>query len=323
MLGIRTSICVALLSLTINGASAAGCSTGAGEQSAQNKRQTKNRNATPAPTPTPAERGNVKGEMKILSQGGQSRVYESFVAVARDAQTYAELRRLDERLPELSADSFNHAAVVAAFLGERRTGGFGIEITRAPDGDVRIKESSPGEGMMTIQVLTTPYTIVSVPIENEQRLKLELDQTWKSSMRPYRITGGEFTMSGGFAGRSENFKLEGSFNLMRQGNLATILFNVKSAGGTKAHELKETMTGIIRGNGEVSFARLNAGSLVEPPANLLAAKGQFTNNEGDLSLTLESLPSNINDGFQGKGRLTATATGPPPPKRATNAQEVM
>ena len=321
MLDIRTSIVVALLSLTLNGASAAGCS--AVEQSAQNNRPTKNRNATPTPSPSPAERGNVNSEIKILSQGGHSSVSESFVAVARDAQTYSELRRLDDRLPELSSDLFNHSAVVAAFLGERRTGGFGIAFTRAPDGDVRIKETSPAEGTMTTQVLTTPYTIVSVPIENEKRLKIELDQTWKLSMRPYQVKAGEFTMTGGFAGRSENFKLEGGFNLMRQGNLATILFNVKSAGGTKARELKETMTGIIRGNGEASFARFNAGSLVEQPANLLSAKGQFTNNEGDLVLSLESLPSNVDDGYQGKGRLTATATGPPPPKRALNSQEVM
>jgi hypothetical protein len=323
MLDIRTSIVVALLSLTINGASAAGCSTGAGEQSAQNNRPTKNRNTTPTPTPSPVVGGNVESEIKILSQGAHSTVSESFVAVARDAQTYSELRRLDDRLPELSADSFNRAAVVAAFLGERRTGGFGVEITRAADGAVRISESSPGEGMMTTQVLTTPYTIVSVQIENERPLRLELDQTWKLSMRPYQVKAGEFTMTGGFTGRSENFKLEGGFNLMRQGNLATILFNVKSAGGTKARELKETMTGIIRGNGEVSFARFNAGSLVEPPANLLSAKGQFTNNEGDLVLSLESLPSNVDDGYQGRGRLTATATGPPPPKRALNGLEIM
>jgi PrcB C-terminal len=319
MLDIRTSIVVALLSLTINGASAAGCSTM--EQSAQNNRPTKNRNATP--TRSPVERGNVKSELRILSQGGQSSVFESFVAVARDAETYGELRRLDNRLPELSADSFNHAAVVAAFLGERRTGGFGVEVTRAADGAVRISESSPGEGMMSTQVLTTPYTIVSVPIENERPLRLELDQTWQLSMRPYRVTAGEFTMTGGIAGRSENSRLEGGFKLMRQANLATIILDVKSAGGTKARELKEATTGIIRGNGEVGFARFNAGSLVEPPANLLTAKGQFTNNEGDLVLSLESLPSNVADGFQGRGRLTAKATGPPPPKRALNSQEVM
>ncbi|HEX8921726.1 MAG TPA: protease complex subunit PrcB family protein, partial [Pyrinomonadaceae bacterium] len=245
------------------------------------------------------------------------------VAVARDAETYNELRRLDNRLPELSSDSFDHTAVIAAFLGQRNTGGFGVEMTRAADGAVRINESRPGKDMMTTQVLTTPYTIVSVSIENERPLRLELDQTWQLSTRPYSISAGEFTMTGGFAGRSENFRLEGGFKLMRWANLATIIFDVKSAGGTKGRELKEATTGIIRGNGEASFARFNAGSLVEPPANLLSAKGQFTNNESEVTITLESLPSTVADGFQGKGRLTAKATGPPPPKRALSNQEVM
>lgn len=328
MLGIRTSFVVALLSLMINGASAAGCSTGTGEPSAQigNQQlgnQTLNRNVSRTPSPSPAEREKVKSDIKVLSSGGHIPVSESFIAVARDAETYAELRKLDGRLPELSADSFNKSAVVAAFLGERNTGGFGIEITRAADGTVRINETRPGEGMMTIQVITTPYTIVSVPVENERPLRLELDQTWQTSTRPYRINGGEFTMSGGFAGRSENSRLEGGFKLMRYANLATVLFDIKGAGGTKARELKEVTTGIIRANGEVSFARFNAGSLVEPPANLLKAQGQFTNNEGNLTLLFESLPSTVADGYQGKGRLTATATGPPPPKRAMNSQEVM
>ncbi|MBA3806144.1 MAG: hypothetical protein H0X14_10585 [Acidobacteria bacterium] len=130
-------------------------------------------------------------------------------------------------------------------------------------------------------------------------------------------------MSGGFAGRSENFRLEGSFNVMREGSLATFIYDLKSAGGTKARELKEATTGIVKGNGEVSLARFNAGSLVEPPVNLLGAKGQLTKNESDLTLTFESLPSTIADGYQGKGRLTATATAPPPPKRALTTPDVM
>jgi hypothetical protein len=321
MLGIKTSLVVALLSLTINGANAAGCNTGTPEQSAQNNKQTKNRSEKPGPSPV--ERENVNSEIKILGQGAHNQVREAFVAVARDAETYQELRRLDDNLPILGADAFNQVAVVAAFLGQRRTGGYGVEITRAADGTVRIIESSPPKGSMTTQVLTTPYKVVSVPIENERALKLDLGQAWRASLRPYRITSGEFTMSGGFAGRSENFRLEGSLGVMREGSLATFIYDVKSAGATKARELKEATTGIVKGNGEVNLARFNAGSLVEPPANLLGAKGQFTNNESDLTLSFESLPSTVADGYQGKGRLTAAATAPPPPKRALTREDVM
>ena len=322
MFGIRTSIIVALLSLATGGAGAVGCGASTQQQqSARQNNQASNKN--PTPTPTPAESENVSSDIKILTQGQHSSVGESFVAVARDIETYKELRGLDGNLPALSADAFNRTAVVAAFLGQRRTGGFGVEITRTADGAVRINEASPPRDAITTQVLTTPYKIVSVPVENERPLRLELNQTWRDSMRPYKVSSGEFTMSGGFAGRSENMKLEGSLAVMRQANLATFIFDLKGTGGTKVRELKEAATGIVQAGGQARLARFNAGSLIEPPANLLQAKGQFNNNESDLTLSFESLPSNISDAFQGRGRLTATATGPPPPKRALNKEDVM
>jgi hypothetical protein len=326
MSGIRTSIIVALLSLIANGATAAGCGTGAEQrrqQSAQQNGQSNNPPVDRMPTPPPAEKGNVKSDIKILTQGAHNLVSEAFIAVARDAETYQELRRLDDNLPILSADVFNGTAVVAAFLGQRRTGGYSVEITRSADGSLRISESRPPQGAMTTQALTTPYKIVSVPIENERALQLDLDPTWKAGQRPYKITSGEFTMSGGFAGRSENMRLEGGFNTMRHATLATFIFDVKGTGGTKPRELKEVATGIVQASGAVSLARFNAGSLVEPPANLLKAKGQFTAEENELTLEFESLPSTVADGYQGRGRLAAKASGPAPPKKALSKDDVM
>lgn len=321
MFGIRTSVIIALLSLLINGASAAGCGTANGPQQPGQGNRAGNKNAPPAPTPGGSE--NASGDIKILTQGAYNSVSESFVAVARDVETYKELRRLDDNLPILDADAFSRAAVVAAFLGQRRSGGFGVEITRAADGTVRIREATPPPGSMSTQALTTPYKIVSVPLENERPLRLELDKTWREGARPYKVSSGEFTMSGGFAGRSENMRLEGSLAVMRHANLATFIFDLKGMGAAKPRELREAATGIVQAGGELRLARFNAGSLVEPPANLLEANGQLTNNESDLTLTFASLPSNIADGFQGRGRLTATATGPPPPKRALNKESVM
>jgi hypothetical protein len=330
MFNIRTSLTVALLSLAINGASVAGCGTGAQQQPARNNSGSSNQSATEnsgssnqSATPQPSERGQASGDLKILTVGGYNLVSDAFVAVARDAETYQELRRLDDNLPILAADEFKRTAIVAAFLGERRTGGYGVEITRARDGDVRIRETTPPKDAMVTQALTRPYKIVSVPVENEGRLKIEVGEAWRAASRPYRVASGEFTMSGGFAGRSENMKLEGSMTVMRHDNLATFLFDLKGTGAAKARELKEAATGIVQAGGNVHLARFNAGSLVEPPANLLAAQGQFTNKENDLTLAFESLPSNIADGYQGRGRLTAVATGPPPPKRSSTREDVM
>ncbi|HVG36030.1 MAG TPA: protease complex subunit PrcB family protein [Pyrinomonadaceae bacterium] len=325
MLGIRTSIIIALLSLIANGAGAAGCGTGAEQQRqqpAQRNQQSNNQQVDRLPTPS-REKGNVDNDLKILRQGAYTLVNDAFVAVARDAETYQELRRLDDNLPILNADEFNGMAVVAAFLGQRRTGGYSVEITRSADGAVRISETRPPQGAMTTQALSSPYKIVSVPIENERVLKLDLDPNWKASQRLYQITSGEFTMSGGFAGRSENMRLQGGFNIMRHATLATFLFDVKGAGGTRPRELKEVATGIVQDSGAVSLARFNAGSLVEPPANLLKAKGQFTAEENELMLEFESLPSTVADGYQGRGRLAAKASGPAPPKKAQSKDAVM
>jgi hypothetical protein len=315
MLDLRISLTVVLLSLAMGGASIAGCGAGPQPQSAQTNRGANQSNATPQPSPK--ERADASGEIKVLAQGAYNLVAEPFVAVARDAETYQELRRLDDNLPILNADEFKRVAVVAAFLGERRTGGYQIEITRAPDGDVRVKEATPPKDAMLTQALTRPYKIVSVPVENESRLKVEVGEAWRAATRPFKVASGEFTMSGGFAGRSETMRLEGTITVMRHDNLATLFFNLQSTGGAKARELKETATGIVQTGGGLRLARFNAGSLVSPPANLLTAKGEFTNNESDLTLSFESLPSNIADGYQGRGRLSAVATGPPPKKTSS------
>jgi PrcB C-terminal len=321
MFNLRTSLMVALLSLAINGASAAGCGQGAQQQSTQSNSGSSNMSAPAKPSDNGV--GQASGEVKILTQGSYNLVGDPFVAVARDAETYQELRRLDDNLPIMNADEFKRIAVVAAFLGERRTGGYGVEITRASDGVVRINETTPPKGAMVTQALTRPYKIVSVPAENESRLKVVAGEAWRAAARPYKLSSGEFNMSGGFAGRSEDMKLDGTLTVMRHDNLATFFFDLKGTGGTKSRELAETATGIVKAGGEVSLARFNAGSLVEPPANLLKANGQLTNNENDLTLAFESLPSNISDGFQGRGRLSAVATGPAPQKRKTGRESVM
>src|SRR5256885_9485503 len=68
------------------------------------------------------------GDIKVLAEGFHSKITKPFVAVVRDAETYAALTRLDENLPKLDADFFKESVAVAAFLGERNTGGYSVEI---------------------------------------------------------------------------------------------------------------------------------------------------------------------------------------------------
>ena len=297
--------------------------------------QSKNKTRTMTPTPTPAPDGEknlennletgVSGEIKELAAGGYSSVKESFVVVARDAETYASLKGLHDKLPELGADFFKSNAVVAAFLGQRRSGGYSVRITRtAPAAAgaanmLRVSEQTPPKGAMVTMALTAAFQIVSVAVREDRPLVLELDAPWQEAARPYKVDAGEFTRMGGFAGRMEKSTLKGELRIMRHARLATIFFSLQGTGGAEgAHALEDVATGTVAPDGTLTLARLDPGSFVPPPRHPLSARGNFTENENQLSLTFEALQVKVNDGYGGQGKLEATATVPPRKKRAVD-----
>jgi hypothetical protein len=297
----------------------------AGEQS-KSKKQT----PQPTPTPLPAPYGedrletNVLSEIKELAAGGYGAVKESFIFVARDTETYASLRKLNNQLPELGADFFKSNAVVAAFLGQRRSGGYSVRIARPAGGLLRVSEQTPPKGAMVTMALTAPFQIVSVGVREESPLALELDATWQEAARPYRVDAGEFTRMGGFAGRLERSSLKGDIRIMRHDQLATLLFNLQGTGGAEGtHALQDTASGTVAPDGSLTLTRLDPGSFVPPPRHPLRARGTFNDNEGQLSLTFEITQAKVNDGYGGQGKLEATATAPPPKKRAIDEDQPM
>jgi hypothetical protein len=311
MLRIRASVVALLLSLGMQGAGA--CGTKQSEPK-QNENQSQNSNAIVKPTPGRVEEP-VSGEIKVLAEGMYGKITAAFVAVARDAETYAAVRELVGNLPPLSADFFKQNLVVAAFLGQRNTGGYGVQLTRAADNRLRVASMSPPKGSMTTQALTAPFKIVSAALDETHPLSVEIDPSWNSEMRPYRVTSGEFTTGGGFAGRFEKLQLSGDIRVSRLGRLATFAFDLKGIGSAKARLLQDAATGTVGANGQLGGGVVDAGSLVDFPRSALGLKGSLTANEDRLSLSFESLPSNVSDGYGGQGRLEASATAPPLPKK--------
>ena len=65
------------------------------------------------------------------------------------------------------AVDFNREMVLAVFLGTRPTAGFSVEIVGAREESgalvVSYRESRPPTGIVTAQVLTSPYHLVAVP----------------------------------------------------------------------------------------------------------------------------------------------------------------
>jgi hypothetical protein len=324
-------MCASLVCNTAATSACAAATTVDKRENANGSEQSKSKTQTPQPSQTPAPvpeaednlEPKVSSEIKELAAGSYGSVKESFIYVARDTETYASLRKLHDQLPELGADFFKSNAVVAAFLGQRRSGGYGVRIMRA-NGGLRVSEKTPPKGAMVTMALTAPFQIVSVSVADENPLALELDAAWQEAARPYKVGAGEFTRTGGFAGRLERSQLKGDIRIMRHAQLATLFFALQGTGGAEgAHALQDTASGTVAPDGGLSLTRLDPGSFVPPPRHPLRARGNFSDNEGKLSLTFEVTQAKVNDGYGGQGKLEATATAPPPKKRAVDADRPM
>jgi hypothetical protein len=72
-----------------------------------------------------------------------------------------------DRASESPKVDFQREMLVVAGMGERNTGGYGIEVVswEARGGEliVTVRETSPGPGCMLPQIITTPVLIVAIP----------------------------------------------------------------------------------------------------------------------------------------------------------------
>jgi hypothetical protein len=247
--------------------------------------------------------------VKTLAEGAFADAAEPFVAVIREASTYSELKKIVSGLPDLDDDAFNKGAVVAAFLGQRSTGGYSVDVRMAPDGRVRISQAGPPKGTMVTQVLTSPFKVVLVPTNGpEAKLNLDSEAVGKNYGKEMKVEKGQFTMTGGFAGRTEEFGLDGNLRVMKMGGLISVAFNLKGVNSKKARTLQTIATGTIDPSGKLQIPRFDAGTLIEPPQPFLTASGTLASDFSTLDLTMKSVLSRIiADGFVGNGSLTAGA----------------
>src|ERR1700738_2537949 len=266
---------------------------------------------TDKPAPGIEKEQAKQGELKVLADGYHSAITKSFVAVVRDASTYAALVKLDGNLPKLDEEFFKSNAVIAAFLGERNTGGYSVDLVPEGPGGFRVVEKKPGKDIMVPQMITSPFKLVSVSAGVASPIWLELGDAWNRQQK-YVVMKGTFIMSGGIAGRVEEFGLEGQVLVMRGGRLATFKFLLKKAGATNQHMLFEFATGIVDDNGAITIFKLGAGSLVSQPNSGLQARGRFADNDNRLLFGFTSLPSMIADGYSGKGNIEAGILGSAP-----------
>jgi hypothetical protein len=297
-------IAATLGSLLLGGGGGSGCRTGQTSE----QRGDKPANATVENQKPPSV------ELKVLAEGSHSSITNPFIAVVRDTETYVALVKLDGNLPKLAEDFFKTNVLLAAFLGERNTAGYSVEITRIENGQIQIDEKVPAKDAMVAQVITSPFKLLSVPARGTRPLSLLLHGPWRQSLRPYRITSGDFAMSGGFAGTTKQFGLEGQVWLIHQDNFVTFSFEIFGHEVTERRSLVGFETAVIKSSGEITILRMTADSLVDSPNSGLKATVAFSEADNNLSLDFRSLPSMIADGYSGTGNIKARiiASAPKP-----------
>jgi hypothetical protein len=263
-------------------------------------KKTTNSKKTTKPVAQPPVSEPRKEDYKIIAEGANAKSEEPFLFVARDAKTYAHLQTAVENLPDASTIDFTKESVVAAFAGTKPSAGWEVLIRRLSD-KVLIDLNEPRKDMMHAQMLTAPYKIAVVPVEEEKALALDATPTWTNKMASYRVSKGSFIYSGGFAFRERTFGAEGTIGVLTYGDLLTMTFNL-TAKGDKSMMLAETVSGSLK-DGKIELARLDAGTFSENPKPPVNVSGTISDTK--LSLRFEPNPTNVADGFQARGTIEA------------------
>jgi hypothetical protein len=136
---------------------------------------------------SPAERQMNRNAMileapstRTIEKGDQSNVDDAKQALVR---TEAEWTRLwNQHAPNHPRPrvDFSKEMVVAVFMGSRPNAGFSTTITSAMSANgalvVRYKETMPGPGTVSAQILTFPYHIVAIAKADVKDVKFQKDE---------------------------------------------------------------------------------------------------------------------------------------------------
>lgn len=237
----------------------------------------------------------------IISEGSQSKVVKPFIFVARDAENYSLLKNMVGDLPPVQTIDFKNYAVVAAFAGEKNTGGYTVNFKPTRKG-IFISLRSPSKGDFVTQMLTQPYKVALISAEEERPVQFDFSADWKKYARNYGVVDSRFGYSGGIVGIKKNFNAAGTVSVWTYGNYTTVYFNLRGTRRNSALRLEDFASGNLIGN-KISLSKLDAGSFVQTPRPPFEVSG--TLNERRLSLKFNSLETRYLDGFTGEGNLRA------------------
>jgi len=110
---------------------------------------------------------HAQGTVRTIEKGAQSNVDDALKASARTDAEWAALWKKHNGAKPAPKIDFSKEMVVAVFMGSRPTAGFAVEIVSAAERNgklvVSYRETLPGPGTVSAQVLTAPYHLAAVP----------------------------------------------------------------------------------------------------------------------------------------------------------------
>jgi protease stability complex PrcB-like protein len=121
-------------------------------------------------------------DIKVIAKGAFSGIQQPEQIVITNATQWAELWKQHtvkrEPKPELPEVDFSKQTLLFVSLGEKRTGGYSVEIADLlkENGKVVVlaKSHAPKPGGFQIQAITAPFIIVAVPkLDGKVEFKLE------------------------------------------------------------------------------------------------------------------------------------------------------
>jgi hypothetical protein len=116
-------------------------------------------------------------EPRTLDKGDQSNIDSPRQVVVRTEAEWTALWRQhtpDRPMPKVD---FSREMVVGMMIGSRPTAGYSIDIVSTIEANgvlhVRYRETRPGRGTITAQILTSPYHLVAVPRSTATDVRFE------------------------------------------------------------------------------------------------------------------------------------------------------
>jgi len=115
-------------------------------------------------------------EYQTIEKGYFSGVTSSEYDVIRNQEDWTSLWNLHQSMgsPQYPPPqvNFSESVIIAVFMGEKATGGFGIEIKSIMPANevlkIEVERTSPGPHCILVQVLTQPYHFVKLDITDRQ-----------------------------------------------------------------------------------------------------------------------------------------------------------